>query len=312
MAFSIAIPTGTYETLDHDNEVALMRPVVAQHFLHKRWFFVTEITNLVSRPLHFSKHLPVIVDSQDRGTPCGHHKAPGDLNSKLWRYIAFESYEKMLRSGGLWFNRADRFPDEYEGLLSLGNDRLRAQIYEAQHPLASAHQRLLAMLKEAKKWTYLNCWNQDQAESPFMWSNDTGFGKPEVAIQTTYGRFRRYTGSIFCATVEYLDYETDWIPEGNSLFPFFHKRKDRYWRENEFRAIVQQFPRQAVEFDQTDFYDLKQETDIDGLLLKVDLNWLIVKTVVSPKASAELLSRVMQLNEEFDVTNPVTRSELAI
>ena len=80
-------------------------------------------------------------------------------------------------------------------------------------------------------------------------------GTEGVAIQST---FRSLTesfslhadDSIFVGEVSYIDYENDWMPEGNLFYAFMHKRKS-FEHERELRALLCRYPVQGE--DELDF-----------------------------------------------------------
>lgn len=41
--------------------------------------------------------------------------APEDPDVNIWRYMDFTKFVSILDAGALWFTRADRFLDQFEG-----------------------------------------------------------------------------------------------------------------------------------------------------------------------------------------------------
>jgi hypothetical protein len=78
-------------------------------------------------------------------------------------------------------------------------------------------------------------------ESAAMWKIYT-ITKESIAIRSTFAKLRdRLDENCFIGTVKYIDYETDFFPHGNVLYPFVHKRKS-FAYENEIRALTHVLP----------------------------------------------------------------------
>ena len=82
---------------------------------------------------------------------------------------------------------------------------------------------------------------------------------------------------IFIGRVSYVDYERDFIPESNALFPYLHKRKS-FEHEREVRAIVPTIPTKDGKVDTS------QEMFDNGKYYGVDLSLLIQEVIVAPYA----------------------------
>jgi len=122
-----------------------------------------------------------------------------------------------------------------------------------------------------------------------------------IAIQSTYKKLKRSLideEQIFLGVVKYIDYEKEWIDDGNMLSPFVHKRKS-YEHEQEVRALVIKWPtdEQGFEFD--------NETIVDGLRIKTDIETLIERIYVAPSTPnwfSELVKAVVnRYGYEFKV-----------
>jgi hypothetical protein len=108
-----------------------------------------------------------------------------------------------------------------------------------------------------RQWTFINCWHMNENESDAMW-RIYARTSDAVAIQSTFARLQRVLSDrAFIGVVKYVDYDTEWMPEGNTLYPFVHKRKS-FEHERELRAVMQELPSKA---DQ----DGKTDSVIDGI-----------------------------------------------
>jgi hypothetical protein len=116
--------------------------------------------------------------------------------------------------------------------------------------------------------------------------------------------------TVLVGRVLYADYDKDWIPEGNSLWPFVYKRTS-FEFENEVRAVIQDFP--MVEDPQAEG---RKTLDLNvpsppGKLVAVDLNTLIDEIRVSPIAPSWFSDLVVSVCARYEVDKPVTQSSLA-
>lgn len=98
------------------------------------------------------------------------------------------------------------------------------------------------------RYTFINCWSLGEYESAALWRM---YVPPEggVAIRSTFRRLIKCLlpseedkdpgmgNTVFMGRVHYIDYERDLIPEGNSFWPFVHKRRS-FEFEQEVRACI--------------------------------------------------------------------------
>lgn len=236
-------------------------------------------------------------------------KEPSDKNVKIWRYFDFAKFISLLETKSLWFTRADKLEDPFEGSFPKSNIRYRSKIYKdipsKKLPLISEFFRNL------RQHTFLNCWHENEHESAAMWDlysrNNEG-----IAIQSTFQRlsdcFRDYKKEdIFIGKVTYIDYQRDWMPENNSFFPFIHKRKS-FEHEKEIRALVQHFNLDK----KTGKITLAIDMASNGLMVPVDIALLIENIYVSPKSPKWIYELVTSLLKRYDFRDKeVNRSYLA-
>lgn len=215
-------------------------------------------------------------------------KTPPNLSDKVWRYMDFTKFLSVLESRSLYFTRADKFEDPFEGSYPKANVLSRILIPH-EVPLEHREKFLQAMNAQAdsnRQWpryTAVNCWHLNNHESAAMWqlylkSNEG------IAIQTTFQKLRdsfsMSQDDIYLGQVSYIDYETDWIAPGNILNPFVHKRKS-FEHEKEIRAVLMKWPIEP--------FDFAKDTIGQGLLIPVDMNILVEKIYVSPMLLLGLL-----------------------
>jgi len=174
-----------------------------------------------------------------KGHPC--FQPPADKNIKIWRYMDFTKYVSLLSSKSLFFSRSDLFDDPYEGATSHANIMLRPDVYKDSSIPEHAFGLMSKFAEWVRQWTFVNCWHMNEHESAAMWKLYAQTNEA-VAIQSTYQRLLNcLPENIFVGVVHYIDYETQWLPEGNTMWPFVHKRKS-FEHERELRALIQDLP----------------------------------------------------------------------
>jgi hypothetical protein len=210
----------------------------------------------------------------------------------------FTKYVAMLDSSSLYFARADRFGDPFEGSLSPINVKLREQIPPADKISSQTY-------REMRRWMYINCWHESDFESAAMW-NQYARERGAIAIETTAKRLRELLPEdVLLSRIAYHDYDALAIPEGNLFFPFLHKRKS-FEHEHEVRAIRWKVPPSPNEAA----LNFAAENPEEGMAVHVSLPSLIVSVHVSPSAPTWTLDLVTRVTERYGFAFPVTRSAL--
>lgn len=233
---------------------------------------------------------------------------PEDQNAQLWRYMDFTKFFSLISSESLFLCRADLLGDPFEGSFSKANIKLRPEVYgNMPQPSRDKMQEQLAKhAKEIRKWTYVNCWHMSEYESAAMWKLYSKSNEA-VAIQTTYKKLTdSLPNNVFIGLVQYIDYEKDWLPEGNTFFPFVHKRRS-FAHEREVRIINQDL--QNVPKCKDGIF-LGQPNDLKGLSITVDLSLLIERVHVAPTAPKWFFNLVERVLKNYKLDKRVYSSQL--
>jgi hypothetical protein len=238
---------------------------------------------------------------------------PFNENAKIWRYLDFTKFVSLLDKRALFFSRADMLDDPFEGSFSKANLRLRSSVYKDKIP-EDALRTMYAFQKQARRYTIVNCWNISDYESAALWRLYLRSGDG-VAIQSTFSQLKRCFSpkaetKVFIGKVKYIDYETDWLPEGNVLYPFVHKRKS-FEHERELRAIVQKFP-QSLGHDQEKLGELVLTQNVfdKGEYVDVNLDVLVEKVYISPTSQEWFLRLVNSISNKYDLKKQIVQSSL--
>jgi hypothetical protein len=114
------------------------------------------------------------------------------LNTIVWRYMNFRKLASIFMRKELFFCRADKFDDHYEGRISDYNRRNRMKVYSKTNPSLSKErqQKIFAQIDsmlEKRHNVIVNCWHMNESESPAMWDLHAKLDYG-VAIKTTFKR----------------------------------------------------------------------------------------------------------------------------
>lgn len=235
---------------------------------------------------------------------------PDNEEIKVWRYMDFTKLVSLIDSCRLYFTRADKFEDPFEGSWPKTNVAAREFIPE-EIPLEGRDKFLELMHgkgetnKHWPRYTAINCWHMNDYESAAMWKlylkSDEG-----IAIQSTYAKLKKGLiddEKIYLGKVKYIDYDTEYIDAGNIFGPFVHKRKS-FTHEQEVRAIVSKWPtgERGIDFS--------QETIEYGLKIKVEIETLIERIYVAPSAPTWFADLVMAVIAKYGYNFEVLHSRL--
>ncbi|HEV8387910.1 MAG TPA: DUF2971 domain-containing protein [Nitrososphaera sp.] len=226
---------------------------------------------------------------------------PAD-DTKVWRYMDFAKFVSILDRKELFFCRADKFDDPLEGTTPAFNRKIRMELYQKHYPdtkkeqLEDMFSQFDAFLTQRRSKVLVNAWHMNEVESAAMWDlySQRNSG---IAIQTNYRRLsdsldKSNSDEIYIGMVKYIDFNREWMDEGNLHYPFLHKRKS-FEHEKELRAFTELpvegvrhvIPDHGEPYDEIvkDKSDPKQKTE-NGKYVTVDVDKLIEFVYVSPRA----------------------------
>ena len=221
---------------------------------------------------------------------------PPPDDAKMWRYMDFTKLISLFEERALYFCRADRLGDPFEGSISQATPPNNAISHDFDEfvdygPIDVGLHRNIA---------YVNCWHGGDYESEAMWKLYAR-EKDGVAVRTTYARFMEAlieSHPIWVSRVQYRDYRKDPIPWRNAILPFFHKRVS-FEHEREIRAVIISPSSE------------RSQGESDGFYTKVDLDKLIEEIVVAPLAEDWFAKLVRSVADRYHLADRVTRSSIA-
>ena len=210
-------------------------------------------------------------------------------------------YVSMLKEKSLHFSQAHLLEDSFEGSLAFENKRLYLERYNS-NPSGVASIKEMSSIN-LKKYIYLNCWHLNKYESVAMWSLYGG-QKGAIAIRSTYSKlFNVLPKDISLGMVDYIDYNTELIPEEYIDSRFFCKRKS-FSHEKEIRAVLINIPN----LDNPN--SIRSVLDAPGININIDLKELIDSVYVSPKAPNWYKSLLNDLHYKYEFDFEIFQSAL--
>jgi len=242
--------------------------------------------------------------------------------TKIWRYLDISKFIFMLSKKALIFSRADKLDDPFEGSYSKPSIiKMRENCHE--NLTEEDSKSFFELNKKFKAYTFVNCWHMNEFESAAMWklylkSNEG------VAIQSTYKNLiktldqKRVKVDIAVGQVEYIDYDKDFMIDGNPLFAFYYKRRS-FEHEHELRAAFTRIPTErGISINlakmRKNYYNVTIDHSINlnntVEIIPINLNTLIEKIYVPPTAEDWFKEIIESLLKKFRATVNVERSEL--
>jgi len=224
---------------------------------------------------------------------------PANPNIKLWRYLDFTKFISMLEKSSLFFVFMSFLNDPFEGSISAINNGLRPSLFEKKLFEKKIDREQL------RSRVAVSSWHMNTQESAAMWKLYAQTNEA-VCVQSTYSLLRKTLPPVFrISEMNYVDYNSDYIPEYHPLAPFVFKRKS-FEHEHELRALID-----LKEADSTLHEFLGVEVSQYGIYKTADLTGLIQKVYVAPESPDWFYDLVQSVCKTYKMSNiPVVRSSL--
>lgn len=264
-------------------------------------------------------------------------KPPDNMDGRIWRYMDFPRFVSILDRKALFFVKASKFRDLYEGTVPKYNDLNRASVYEEQSNsflneeqfkrfIETMPSTMKSVFKAWREIILINSWHYNEYESAAMWDlySQANAG---IAVQSTYRKLRdsfqnNTDDTIWIGKVNYLDFNKEWMNEWNILEAFVIKRKS-FAQENEIRAVTSlpddhlgekvlsevDKERARVNPSKPRIVNPKELTD-RGKYVSTDLDILIENIYVSPSAEKWFKEVVGSLVSKYGPSKNVIKSNL--
>jgi hypothetical protein len=117
-------------------------------------------------------------------------KLPKNSEEKMiWRYMDLPKFIDLIDRRALFFTKASRYPDPYEGTIPKDNELVRKTIYEKVRPefesdeqfnnfVNNAPEIFGSILKQYRDLVMINSWHLSDYESAALW--ELYVQKPEL------------------------------------------------------------------------------------------------------------------------------------
>jgi hypothetical protein len=239
---------------------------------------------------------------------------PQNRNALIWRYMDLTKYLYFIIRRSLFFVRADKLDDPFEGSFPIPDkqkkDIFLGNLASGEHPIPpELLEKMRAddakITQNMRKDNFLNCWHLADHESMAMWKV-YGEQNKAIAIQSTYERLHNAVSQyVTLGLVEYIDYEKGTMFEGKQYGAahLFFKRK-AFEFERELRATMGRWKPGVL--DPNKQYD-EQEVGWDYL---IDPSTIVERVVVSPRMPEWIYSLTVELTHRLGFTFPIERSGL--
>jgi len=236
------------------------------------------------------------------------------LAAKLWRYMSLAKLVSLLDTRCLYFARSDQLGDPFEGSWAR-NQPGRDLLAGMAKPEVAAERRRLRW-KNDRESTVISCWHLSESESAAMWNQYADAG---IAIQTTFAGLAgslpqpaedtKGSRPIYLGLVNYIDYESDSVPEGIAYWPFMHKRQS-FSHEREVRAVIHRMGDGIREYKEASMHLIDPGFQTHGVYVPVDLDLLIGRVYVSPASTTWFAEAVRSVMVRFGIQTEVNHSAL--
>jgi hypothetical protein len=227
----------------------------------------------------------------------------GDITrgTVLWRYLDAAKLFDFFQNSTLYFARADKFEDKFEGAFT---PSLRDEI-GAAYKKKNIDFTYDLFKQRMRASVFVNCWHRSSDDSAAMWAL---YGKSDcaVALTTTVGQLydalveQNLPQDIAIERVEYIKH---WRDPKIDIAPYarvFAYKTKAYEHEKEVRVLLD---RSLPEYD--------QDVPEAGISIKISPATLLRSIVIGPAAPEWFGSLIRQSVLRYQITAPVRRSKLA-
>lgn len=240
-------------------------------------------------------------------------------NYKVGKYLDLTKFISLLSTNSIFFCRLDKLEDHFEGTTSRPNFERRKELYRTMHFRSPKFKKLTEEeIKEKIKERYemdekfraLNCvccWNKFKSESAALWKIYSDFHKGILIksnVEKLITAFENTKEDLSLSEIKYIDYNKDYMPDGNMNYQVIHKHK-AYTFEEELRLI------HSVKFGNGLNYDWNKEKIKFGKYITVNLNELIDEIILSPYAEDWYIELIKDVCVKFGINKEIKKSELA-
>jgi hypothetical protein len=160
---------------------------------------------------------------------------PPNSEVVIWRFMKMARFADLIKTGELYFCRADLFKDQHEGL----PPEKYICYWLGLNPLLLSDRRTLdnhlGNLAQFRESFYISCWHLFRSETDTMWDE---YGNDGVAIASRYSLLKWALGAMgdraFLGLVRYGAQDLT----GYNVFRFIMTKREKFAAEQEVRAML--------------------------------------------------------------------------
>jgi hypothetical protein len=269
-------------------------------------------------------------------------RLPPNMDGKIWQYMELAEFVSVLHRKALFFVKANKLRDPYEGIMPQFNNLIRSPGYSKENQKSQDNEhssrRYIQKLPQItiqqfqlyRELVLINPWHHNEYESAAMW-NLYSHENAGIAIQSTTRKLSQCfkenkEDTIWIGKVQYLDFPKDWTTEWNNLFQAFVTKRKSFEYENEIRAVTC-LPDEHLSSD----YILKtanreeaffsspsprprvinpRDLTDKGKYVSANLQTLIEKVYLAPYAEPWFEEVLESLLSKYELNTTVTKSDL--
>jgi hypothetical protein len=266
-------------------------------------------------------------------------RSPPNIDGKIWQYMELAEFVSMLNRKALFFVKANKLRDPYEGINPQFNNMIKYKRDKEEqnqnfpssdrinHVDQSVAQTMIQRFQMYRQLVLINPWHYNEYESAAMW-NLYSHENAGIAIQSTTRRLSECFKDnnedvVWIGKVQYLDFSKDWINRWNNLFEAFVTKRKSFEYENEIRAVTclpsDNLSRELLASAETEGCNIfsSQERTVNpkeltdkGKYVSANLEVLVEKVYVAPYAESWFEEVVESLLSKYDLDPIVTKSDL--
>jgi len=239
-------------------------------------------------------------------------------STTIWKYLDFDKFLNLLVTESLYFCRADKFEDPYEGTITKETMHTLRNTLDGFgfNNVEEMFQETMKLLDSSRKMTLVNCWHINQFESDGMWKLYSKV-KNAIAVQTTVGKLKRaFDGvpqDVHIGKVKYIDFDNAFIEGFTMMGPFVYKRQS-FAHEQELRAVVWETGTKNQDEllceDSAEDHFIPIAFVSHGKTIKVPVGKLVETVYFSPLSEPWFVEMVKSIIAKYDFDFQIVNSSL--
>ncbi|MDQ3872130.1 MAG: hypothetical protein M3258_00780 [Thermoproteota archaeon] len=261
---------------------------------------------------------------------------PPNKNAKIWQYMELAEFVSMLHRKALFFVKATKLRDPYEGIIPQFNDFIKSPMHNKEEEaiiqnksnrfIATSPQSVIQQFRAYRELVLINSWHYNEYESAAMW-HLYSHENAGIAIQSTMTKLNKSfednnEDTVWIGRVQYLDFSKDWMDEWNNLFKGFLIKRKSFEYENEIRALTclpddhlgskrstHVGDIQKISSSKRPVFNPRQMTE-KGKYVSADLHTLVENIYIAPYSEPWFKEVVESLLSKYDLNAKVVKSDL--